>query len=592
MNRWFGLVFVSVFAMAALMYSCDSGSGSGSDDESNGRGGDGGTDGKSYITFNGNGQSYKASPEKIELVKATIPGGTYDIIAGDELGGTYGTYSVITDTYHWVIKDGALPAKPPTKAGYVFMGYNTKADGAGVPVTGDWYRETKGNTTVYAQWISDSAAENAFLGYGVEYKFGGTTSHYPGFYLIELWGAQGWNPPADSSNNYAGKGAYTRGILEVTQAEIDANNSLWIYIAQEAPNSPLGAYGGGGGGNLSGSGGGASDIRWGGTSTYHRIIVAAGGGGANDRSLTGEPQSRYTNTRYSTGGYGGGLTGGDGSGGDDNGRGATQTAGGLGGPGMPGTARPGTFYEGGWYVGVVESTGGGGGGYFGGGAAGQKLTNGGGGGGASFISGFTGCIAIVSATSTSSRVGDDPFNGFTTGEEEVWERVALVNTELDLNSIELNGVEYGGNNVYNTSKENVLDYEFGDGGTYRYILADETAEPDVTANPYYLEIKHIIERTGSVVTKSVHFTNKHFIPQLVLFKGENSIPNSGTYTTTMIAGNAAMPKTLGTGTELGHSGQGFGKIIYLGDGIGSGLDFGEHSIDEDEENEPVDGTAN
>jgi hypothetical protein len=204
-----------------------------------------------------------------------------------------------------------------------------------------------------------------------------------------------------------------------------------------------------------------------------RIIVAAGGGGANDTSKVGPHPGINDAPKFWKGGYGGALTGGksdawahnatDTNRRADPGYGATQTAGGTGGSIAGGTGK---FGLGGSYTGLQESTGGGGGGYWGGGSGGQLYWNGGGGGGSSFISGYAGCVAILSVSNLNPRSGAD-------------------------NSVE----------------------------------------------------------------KATHYSGKVFIPTLTR--------TGKTYTTTMIAGNAEMPAPAG-GTEIGHSGDGYARITYLG----------------------------
>jgi hypothetical protein len=143
-----------------------------------------------------------------------------------------------------------------------------------------------------------------------------------GYYLIELWGSQGWSPTDDAGNQYGGKGAYVRGIMEITPTEVAAGQTLYVSVG--IGTNPA----------REGYGGGASDVRWGEDTLYSRIIVAAGGGGSHDKSLTDQTNGwDVSGQRYSTGGYGGELTGGNSSGGKANthGKGGTQTAGGEGG---------------------------------------------------------------------------------------------------------------------------------------------------------------------------------------------------------------------------------------------------------------------
>ena len=189
-------------------------------------------------------------------------------------------------------------------------------------------------------------------------------SNCNGKYEIELWGAQG-------GGNNGGKGAYTKGDIELQK-----NDTLYIYVGenptyrssdcyQTNPNSSFNGttYGGCIGG------GGATDIRlnsgsWNNEiSLRSRIMVAAGGGG-----------SYYETDSSYKGGAGGGLNG--------------YTAVGGTNPGIGGKQTSSSFGVGG------SSTSNGGGGYYGG-ALGRTSNAG---GGSSYISGHTGCVAIVSDT--------------------------------------------------------------------------------------------------------------------------------------------------------------------------------------------------
>jgi hypothetical protein len=245
-----------------------------------------------------------------------------------------------------------------------------------------------------------------------------------GYYLIELWGSQGWNPPpeVDPDNRYGGKGAYVRGILEITEDEVAAGQTLYVTegVGTGYPNE--------------GYGGGASDVRWGEDTLYGRIIVAAGGGGSHNRGRTD-----VTGSGYSTGGSGGGLIGGSGSGGDSgqNGGGGSQTAGGKG-DGQDG--RGGTFGTGGYVSSASESIGSGGGGYWGGGSGGYRNFNGPGGGGSSFISGWGGCVAITGTILDSGEGAITRDTAAKTGSDE--EIAAHYSGKVFVPSITIDGIEY------------------------------------------------------------------------------------------------------------------------------------------------------
>ena len=105
----------------------------------------------------------------------------------------------------------------------------------------------------------------------------------PGYYLLEVWGAQGGSDGSKSG----GKGGYSKGILKLSTP-----TKAFFYVGAEgtrAGDDILTDYSFNGGGRGSRdkakdyyatSGGGASDVRLNEDTLYHRVIVAGGGGGA------------------------------------------------------------------------------------------------------------------------------------------------------------------------------------------------------------------------------------------------------------------------------------------------------------------------
>jgi len=229
----------------------------------------------------------------------------------------------------------------------------------------------------------------------------------PGYYLLQVWGAQGGMSLSQPST--ANRGGYANGVLTLQE-----NTRVWKCSGGKggdeadflskcpgpvtAPIVVPGGYNGGGNGGTTcnngyvSGGGGASDIRIGMNTLYHRVIVAGGGGG------NGGP-----GTANDGGGYGGGMTGRDGSGSvsPPNGKGGTQTAGGAA---MGATtvspcnvndyaylcwSSPGRFGYGGGGNPFslrgdnVEGSGGGGGGWYGGSGGNRDATGGASGGGGS-----------------------------------------------------------------------------------------------------------------------------------------------------------------------------------------------------------------
>ncbi len=226
------------------------------------------------------------------------------------------------------------------------------------------------------------------------------TAPQNGTYKIELWGAQG----GSYNTVIGGKGGYTAGEINLTKGE-----TLYVYVGGEGSDT-AGGYNGGGMKVVrtqpSTGGGGATDIRltsgtWNDTASLaSRIMVAGAGGGAGQ----GDGRSFYAPSRL---GAGGGLIGETGAttvassfGITYSGTGGSQT---IGGKQVENDYITGGFGYGG--DATIKPTccggNGGGAGYYGGGSSTRGHNAGG--GGSSYISGYTGCVAITSASSLTPR---------------------------------------------------------------------------------------------------------------------------------------------------------------------------------------------
>ena len=225
-----------------------------------------------------------------------------------------------------------------------------------------------------------------------------------GTYKIELWGAQG----GGISSLPGGYGSYVGGNIS-----LNADEKIYIYVGENYNGYKNNAsFNGGGKGSYSTAessvnynGGGATDVRlvsgeWNNSSSLaSRIMVAAGGGG-------------YANwSAGSKGGNAGGLIGYDGNrvGTITVSTGGTQTSGGLSTDNVSEVPRAGVFGIGGYsetYSSQWIYVSGGGGGYYGGGSGGSISGSvGSAAGGSSYISGHTGCVAIVSLSSVTPKTG-------------------------------------------------------------------------------------------------------------------------------------------------------------------------------------------
>lgn len=222
-----------------------------------------------------------------------------------------------------------------------------------------------------------------------------------GNYKVELWGAQGGFVSNDSDCESCGKGSYVSGVINLTKGE-----KLYVYVGGQSDSVSKPGYNGGGVANSDGrrgSGGGATDIRlvngdWNNTqSLASRIIVAAGGGGGY-----------YDSGVIVVGGAGGTLVGKSGNVGPGSSSitaplGGNQTSGGAHGSASFQSGNSGSFGKGG--DGAFYLTAGGGGYYGGGGSSVNYDRSTSGAGGSSYISGYTGCVAVTSQSDVSPKSG-------------------------------------------------------------------------------------------------------------------------------------------------------------------------------------------
>lgn len=177
--------------------------------------------------------------------------------------------------------------KTPISGEYTFevwgaQGGNTTL-GSG---TGVWYHNTSSCTYDYERHTTTTSDKCSYCGH-------------------TCGKLESWTPGNNEIIATGGKGGYSKGTLE-----LEANQTLYIYVGGQGSNASYttyttvnGGYNGGGIGYYrAAGGGGATDIRLGGTGLLNRIIVAGGGGGAT-----------FINETYkANGGAGGGINGEDG----------------------------------------------------------------------------------------------------------------------------------------------------------------------------------------------------------------------------------------------------------------------------------------
>jgi uncharacterized repeat protein (TIGR02543 family) len=358
----------------------------------NGTANTGGGGGAGYVTTGGNGGS------GIVIIRYGVPNGFSAVLFNANNGiGSEATYISTAN-------GGTLPSSTSiTRAGFVFTGWNTAANGSGTAYALGGAITVSANTTLYAQWTritSPSCAAGVGKG-GIQSGTVASTKAGNGCVGISYFASgvnttvtfnytgadQSWTVPSGvtsatfylfgaggggNTRTSGGNGGYATGGYSVTAGQVytiivgeGGGGLASALVAGLTGKYTKLTYGGGGrGGSTAGdtyigtfaSGGGRSAIRAQGASTD---LATAGGGGGGGYGICGNG--------------GGGLTGvGD--------RGGTQTAGGASAAvSLSGVAGNGSAYLGGT---SNNEGGGGGGGYFGGGDGGD---NAGGGGGSSYI---------------------------------------------------------------------------------------------------------------------------------------------------------------------------------------------------------------
>jgi uncharacterized repeat protein (TIGR02543 family) len=354
----------------------------------------GGGGGAGYVTTGGDGGS------GVVIIRYGVPTGFSAVIFNANNG--IGAETAYISTAN----GGTLPSTTSiTRAGFVFTGWNTAANGSGTPYALGGAITVSANTTLYAQWsriTSPSCAAGVGKG-GIQSGTVASTKAGNGCVGISYFASgvsttvsfnytgadQSWTVPSGvtsvtfylfgaggggNNRTSGGNGGYATGGYSVTAGQVytiivgeGGGGLASAVVAGLTGKYTKLTYGGGGrGGSTAGdtyigtfaSGGGRSAIRAQGSSSD--LATAAGGGGGG----------------YGVcGNGGGGLTGGGAAAG-----GGTQTAGGASAwLAVSGVAGNGSAYLGGT---SNNEGGGGGGGYFGGGDGGD---NAGGGGGSSYI---------------------------------------------------------------------------------------------------------------------------------------------------------------------------------------------------------------
>lgn len=299
---------------------------------------------------------------------------------------------------------GSIPYAPGQQAstglsgakdGFLFIGWNTRADGLGTYMTD--YGTINGPVSFYAIYYQTDFYQSGTYPSGSLQTF---WAPWNGWYQIQCWGGSGQDAKAIGTNYYAhgGKGGYASGSVY-----LNAGTTLYVNVG----------YGGDVAttnwvnhnvNHVEGYGGGAADVRTN-TSLESRFLVAGGGGaGAIYAGGTNPPGSVMGTV---DGGVGGGLTGGNGVKLYNNmtwdapaPTGGTQTSGGRG---YSTGEHAGHDCNGRFGYRSAECVYGGDGWYGGGGNRTQSQMSSGG-GGSGYAAGYPGCAGNSSGMSVSNPI--------------------------------------------------------------------------------------------------------------------------------------------------------------------------------------------
>lgn len=285
--------------------------------------------------------------------RVNVRGSDLTTITFDLDGGTLSNFTINEESKSRIAKNTSVYIPVPVKGQYAFVGWEILE--GNVNVNSNIITTNQSDIELKALWTSTRPYEFDYT--GGEQQF---IAQYPGYYKVEIWGAQG-----GSYGTRGGYGGYSYG-----QIYIERKDLLFLNVGGTTTTSTGGYNGGGNSGtkyNARG-GGGATHIS---TTTgvianledfKNTILIVAGGGGGSD----------YYDSVGSNGGEGGGIVGNSGSYYRYSSsalsytvcKGGTQIAGGAGGIGKY-TGDSGTFGLGGDSGGDIG--GGGGGGIYGGG---------------------------------------------------------------------------------------------------------------------------------------------------------------------------------------------------------------------------------
>ena len=195
----------------------------------------------------------------------------------------------------WIVQDNTSKYHLTTEESQIGISYAMQYENGKWELKKSYLCQDGGWQLLYYVDLENSEANiQTVFNYDYTGEYQEFVAPFSGYYLVELWGAQGGTVHAGGGN-----GAYTYGDIY-----LNAGTKFYVYVGGAGSGSTGGWNGGGNSGNYGGGGGGSTDIRLLPTSSTTlwnefeslkaRIMVAAGGGGGSYNA---------------SGGAGGGLIG-------------------------------------------------------------------------------------------------------------------------------------------------------------------------------------------------------------------------------------------------------------------------------------------
>ena len=177
-----------------------------------------------------NGIQYEGNTYYAKSTKTVDLNNTSNKVCTVTFNNNGGTGTMQNQTVYYNIATN-LEQSTFSKTGYVFCGWNTKADGTGKRYASEGKIKISQDTMLYAQWIQevynfDYVEDQNENGYAQTF-----TVPVTGVYKLECWGAQGGSH-ADISDSVGGYGGYSVGDIRLNK-----NDTLYIFVGEEGVTS-------------------------------------------------------------------------------------------------------------------------------------------------------------------------------------------------------------------------------------------------------------------------------------------------------------------------------------------------------------------